>query len=184
MAIMKTLVTLIYLGIGASAMAQQPETSAYRQLSKSINDDGKTLSIQLSGERLNGQKIQYDRKFNVADLSAEQRNALKSRVLDSLGVNMPDPPKPPRPPKPLPAGTETVTFACETCTGKSRLEVYGNGFTSTRQFDAKKDEKPAFPLTLTLNPGDYRLMYWQNKVLQIQSTFTVKAGEANVVKVK
>ena len=35
-----------------------------------------------------------------------------------------------------------------------------------------------------LKPGEYRLMYWQNKVMQIQDTFTVKAGEPGEVRIK
>lgn len=181
---MKTLVALICLGIGTSAVAQQSEMSAYKQLSRSINDDGKTLAIQISGERVNGQKIHYDRTFNVVDLSAEQRNALKNRVLDSLGVNMPDPPKPPSPPKPLPAGTETVTFACETCRGRTKLIISGSNFSSTREVNTTKEDKPAFPFELTLRSGEYRYEYWQNGVQQMQLPFTVKAGERTVVKVK
>ena len=181
---MKTLVALICLGIGTSAMAQQHEASAYRQLSRSINDDGKTLTIQVSGARVDGQKIHYDCTFNVADLSAEQRNALKNRVLDSLGVNLPDPPKPPSPPKPLPAGTETVTFACETCRGRTKLIITGSGFSATHEVNTTKEDKPAFPFELTLQPGKYRYEYWQNGVQQMHLPFTVKAGEENVVKVK
>lgn len=181
---MKTLIALICLGVGTSAIAQQSETSAYRQLSRSINDDGKTLVIQLSGERVDGQKIYYDRTFNVTDLSAEQRDALKNRVLDSLGVNMPDPPKPPSPPEPLSAGTETVTFACETCRGRTKLIISGPNFSSTRELNTTKEDKPAFPFELTLRPGEYRYEYWQNGVQQMQLPFTVKAGIENRVTVK
>lgn len=179
---MKILTTLISLFATTVVLAQQPDKPAYKQLSKSIDDDGKTLAIDVRGEQVNGQKLRYKRTFNVASLSAQEREALKNRVLDSLGVNdMPTPPKPPAPPQ---AGTETVTFECKTCTGKSRLEVYGNGFTSTREFDSSKDREPTFPFTLTLNPGTYQYIYWQNKVKQMQLPFTVKAGETNVVNVK
>ncbi|MBD2699248.1 hypothetical protein IC229_01280 [Spirosoma sp. BT702] len=179
---MKTSLTLIGLLITTSLMAQQAKNVAYRQLSKSLDDDGKTLMLDIRGEQIDGQKLRYKRSFNVANLSTSEKEALKNHVLDSLGVN--EEPKSPPSPKSPEAGTEIVTFSCESCTGKNRLEVYGNGFTSTREFDSSKEKEPAFPLELKLNPGEYRLMYWQNKVLHIQSTFTVKAGEANVVKVK
>lgn len=78
----------------------------------------------------------------------------------------------------------TVTFSCETCTGKGKLMINGNGYSKTQEFTVKKGEKPAFPLELSLEPGEYKLTYWQNKVLQIQSSFTVKEGEATTVKVK
>ncbi|MBD2757019.1 hypothetical protein [Spirosoma validum] len=176
---MKILTALMALLFSTIAIAQQTEKPAYKQLSKSIDNDGKTLAIEINGEQVNGQKLRYKHTFNVADLSAEQRQSLTNRVLDSLGVNeVPQSPKSPQ------AGTETVTFDCKTCTGKSRLEIYGNGFTSTRQFDSNKDREPAFPFTLNLNPGTYQYTYWQNKVQQMKLPFTVKAGETNVVTVK
>lgn len=176
---MKTLLILFGLGIATTALAQQTAKPAYTHLSKSINDDGKTLSIDISGEQTNGQKLRYNRTFNVAKFSAEERKTLTNRVLDSLGVN--DDSQSPKPPQ---AGTETVRFECPTCTGKSRLEIKGDDFSSIREFDSKKDDEPAFPFTLALNPGTYQYTYWQNKVQQIQLSFTVKTGGQNVVKVK
>lgn len=179
---MKLLTTLIGLFVGTAALAQQTEKPVYKQLSKSINDDGKTLAIDINGEQVTGQKLRYKRTFNVADLSAEQKEALTNHVLDSLGIN--DVPKPPSPPAPPQTSWQTVTFDCETCTDKGRLEVYGNNLTSTRTTDSRQDGDHSFPLKLDLIPGDYRLKYYQKSVLQIQSTFTVKEGEKTVVKVK
>ena len=38
--------------------------------------------------------------------------------------------------------------------------------------------------TATLPPGEYQYSYRQNRVLQMQLPFTVRAGEKNVVTVK
>ena len=148
---MKILTIFLYLLSGLVAMAQQAQKPIYSQLSKSINDDGKTLAIDIAGEQVNGQKIRYKHAFDVDHFSAEQKEALKNRVLDSLGVN--DVPTSPKSPQ---ASTETVTFTCESCTGKGRVEVYGNGITSTRIIDSRQDENHSFPLRLQLGPGDYR----------------------------
>lgn len=179
---MKTLITLLCFGVTTLAVAQQTEKPAYAHLSKSIDDDGKTLTIDINGEQVNGQKLRYKRAFNVANFSADQRDALKNRILDSLGVN--DVPKLPDPPAPSRSGWETVRFNCESCTSKGRLEVYGNNITATRTIDDRNDGNHAFPLKLSLLPGEYQLIYYQKRVLQIQSTFTVKPGETNVVTVK
>jgi hypothetical protein len=180
---MKHALTLLFvLTIGYSASAQQSRTSSTHT---NISDDDKTLSIQVDG-LVDGKSIKYDRRFNVKDMSIAQKDALKQRVFDSLGIGEPPaPPKPPVPPsKSAKTGTEEVTIQCESCTGKMRLEIHGSGFTMTHESDSKKDKEAGFPLTAAMRPGEYRLMYWQNKVLQIQSTFTVKADDENVVKVK
>lgn len=179
---MKPVLTLLFtLSIGYTTSAQQSRTSSTHT---NINDDDKTLSIQVDGT-VDGKPITYDRRFNVDGMSIAQKDALKQRIFDSLGIGEPPkPPVPPSPPKLARTGTEEVTVQCESCTGKMRLEISGSGFTLTHESDSKKDKEAGFPLTAAMKPGDYRLMYWQNKVLQIQSTFTVKAGEENVVKVK
>lgn len=189
---------LISLLVGTS-VAVTAQTSSYSSLSSHINDDEKTLSIKISGEK-DGRPVQYNRTFNVASLTKVQRDALKNRVLDSLGLgdapNPPSPPSslsppsPPKPPRPenadqlLDETDSNVTFTCKTCADKGKLSISGEGFSMTREFEVSKGDKPVFPLGLSLEPGEYRLMYWQNKVLQIQSSFTVKAGQNNTVVVK
>lgn len=187
---MRFLLIGVFISASVAATAQ---TSSYSSLSSHINDDEKTLSIRISGEK-DGRPVQYNQTFNVASLTKAQREALKNRVLDSLGLGQaPEPPAPPRPPKPpkpespdqLLDDTESnVTFTCKTCADKGKLSISGNGFSMTREFETSKGDKPVFPFSLSLEPGDYRLVYWQNKVLQIQSSFTVKAGEKNTISVK
>jgi len=143
---------------------------AQTNLMSQINDDGKTLSILIKGEK-NGKPVEQTHSFNVVGMSNAQKDALKNRVLDSLGLG--DRLVPPSPSMPN-EGQPVITFTCGTCTGKGKLTISGNNFSTTHEFDLAKDAKPTFPFDLPLAPGDYRLMYWQNKVLQIQSSFTVK----------
>ena len=186
---MKTILTSLFLALSLSALAQQ---SRYATTHTSINDDDKELSIQVEGT-VNGKAISYNRRFNVVGLSSAQKDALKNSVFDSLGLGeAPKPPIAPAPPKPPraaapdneTAGDETVTFRCNTCTGRMRLEVTGNNFSLSRETDSKKDSHKPFPITVTMSPGEYRYTYWQNGVQQMQLPFTVRSGETNVVTVK
>lgn len=162
------------------------------------------MSIQVDGVR-NGKALNYKRTFNTANLSHSEQEALKNRILDSLGIGQPkNPPtlltlpmpsggamiQSPQPPIPpdndaVSGDKEAVTFQCESCTGKIKLSVDSVSEDYSFQRDTKVDgNKRFFPYQLLLEPGDYRLVYYQNGVLQIQSTFTVKKGQANTVVVK
>lgn len=186
---MKFFLSLCVLGASLSAMAQ---TNSSASVNTTINDDGKTMSIQVTGER-NGKSIRYNRAFDVAKLKPAEKEAMKNRILDSLGVGEapPAPPKPagavgiPTPPTPPGVGQSVVTFQCETCAGKVKLMVASASEDFTIERDAKADtDKRLFPYQLPLSPGEYALKYYQNGVLQIQSTFTVRAGEKSTVVVK
>ncbi|MDB5242893.1 MAG: hypothetical protein JWP57_3518 [Spirosoma sp.] len=93
---------------------------------------------------------------------------------------------------PDPLGSESdseaqanVTFRCETCTGKIKLALVRSTADYSFERDTKIDSrKRFFPYQLSLPPGEYRLNYFQNDVLQMQSTFTVKLGEESTVVVK
>ena len=204
---MKSLLTLILLGAGIVATAQ---TSRQSTTHTQINDDGKTMSVRVEGQ-VNGRAIDYQRTFDVTRLSDRAKDDLKHHIFDSLGIGEPprrsagavDSPKPPLPPTPptsptspgpLKSGSDgesdtddeqNVTFRCETCTGKIKLTVTRSTNDYSFERDTKIDsQKRFFPYQLPLPPGEYRLAYFQNDVLQIQSTFTVKAGEENTVVVK
>ncbi len=181
-------------------MAQQ---TSYRNVNTSINDNGKDeLSIQIQADRTDGDQLRYNRTFNVAGMTKAQKDALKKHVLDSLGLSStpapqvtltpPVPPVPPvgavtagipAPPVP-PAGLETVRLVCPSCTNKMKLEISGTGYAYSRSSSSDKEKASFFPIDLPLEPGDYKLKYWQNGVLQMQTPFTVKAGEKNVIAVK
>ncbi|NEU69258.1 hypothetical protein [Spirosoma agri] len=209
---MKSILTFLLLGAGFGALAQSSSS-----LSTVINDDDKTMSILIEGDR-NGQAIKYNQKFDVRKLSAADKDALKSRVLDSLGVGESalgseavtsrdrtprgtvGGPTPPKPAKNGPmsgsgpsvstgtsanAGQATVTFQCESCAGKVKLEVASPTEDYAIERDTKVNtDKRFFPYQLTLSPGEYTLKYYQNGVLQTQSKFTAKVGEANTVVIK
>ncbi len=156
------------------------QKSVHSNLNTSINDDGKTYSIRIDGDR-DGKAVRFSRTFDVAGMSREQKEAMKNRILDSLGLS-----EAPLTPAPLQtgvkSGTVKVTFVCPTCTGKTKLTLSGNGFSAERELDDK--DKPAFPFTLEMPTGTYRYEYRQDDVLQMQLPFVVKAGQENTVQVK
>jgi hypothetical protein len=186
---MKLLLTSLFLSLSLSAIAQQSTTS---MIHTSIDDDEKTMSISVDGT-VNGRAIAYNRRFTIAGMSGAEKNALKNRVFDSLGLG--DAPRSPRiavpPPAPgvLESGeavTEeaTVTFVCKTCTGRIRLEVSGTNFSLTRETNSKNEAEKVFPMIIPMAPGEYRYTYWQNGVQQMQLPFVVKTGAKNEVVVK
>lgn len=151
--------------------------SPYKQLGQSINDDGKTLQMEIKGQRVNGEKVKYKRTFDVSALSESQRDSLKTRVLDSLGIKN-TVAKSNASTLPL---VSQVQFVCNNCSSKGNLEVYGNNFVSTRRIDGK-DETRAFPLSMQLAPGDYRLVYYRRKKSESrQLLFTVKEDQKSIV---
>lgn len=175
---MKLFLACLLLSVSFSTQAQ---TSVHSNLSTVINDDNKTYSIQIDGDH-DGKAIHYSRTFSVAGMSEEKKEALKSRVLDSLGLGETPPPAA------LPDGAIApalvkVTFICPTCMGKTKLSVDGSGFSAEREIVIEKN-KPGFPFELDMPPGEYQYTYWQNRVEQMRLSFTVKAGEQNVVMVK
>ncbi|AQG81066.1 hypothetical protein [Spirosoma montaniterrae] len=149
-------------------------------------NDGKTLSVNVVGTR-DGRSFRHNLQFDVAGMTKAGRDSLYQQMLRSLDAldirHVPGMPKPGVDAESGEPGAE-VTFRCETCAGKGRLEVYGDNYLMTRSFNPKRDEESRFPLTVRLNPGEYRYKYWQNGVLQMELPFTVNAGEANEVKVK
>lgn len=175
---MKSFFAGLLLLTSLTTMAQK---STHSNLNTSIDDNGKTYSIRIDGDRT-GKAIHYKQTFNVVGMSKEQKEALKNRVLDSLGLGE-TPPDPTPPNTAITSGMEKVTFTCPTCTGKTKITISGNGFSAEREIENDKNE-PAFPLDLEIPPGDFRYEYRQNNVLQMQQPFTVKAGQENTVQVK
>lgn len=166
---MKPLLACLLLSISFVAHAQKSEPA---NLSTEINDDDKTYSIRIDGDG-NGKEIHYNRTFSVVGMSKEQKESLKNRVLDSLGLG--ETPPPPRPPIEPAVSPVKVTFVCPTCTGKTKLSVNGSGFSVDREVVIRQD-KPGFPFDLNMPPGDYQYTYWQNRVEQMRLPFTVRAG--------
>lgn len=151
----------------------------YKQLSQSIQDDGQVLHVQINGVRWNDEKISYNRNFSVVNLTAQQRDSLKTHILDSLGV------KPPVvvSPNNFPKDTE-VTITCSQCGRKGYLEVYGNGTVSTRKINLRQGDSYRFPIFMRLGVGDYRLIYrsWPSK--PIRSTFHIEGDQPAFIEIK
>ncbi|GAB3798988.1 hypothetical protein GCM10028819_21280 [Spirosoma humi] len=93
---MRTLVTTLLALTTSLAIAQ------HSSISRSINDDGKLLSIRVQGT-VDDKPIDYDRTFDVSKLSKTERNALREHILDSLNVRVSEPTKPPVAPNAVPA---------------------------------------------------------------------------------
>lgn len=106
---MKKILTILLAGVSTLAIAQKKS-----YLSRSIDDDGKKLSIRISGT-LNGREIDINKSFDVTGMSKEERAALREEVLSSIAggnLDLPAPkasskasvaiaaPKPPVPPVP------------------------------------------------------------------------------------
>lgn len=118
---MKKILTILLAGVSTLAIAQK---RAY--LSRSIDDDGKKLSIKISGT-LDGKEVDVNKTFDVAGMSQEDREALRDKVLSSIAegnLELPAPktpcnesvaaiapkpkhkPKPPVAPAPKPSDVE------------------------------------------------------------------------------
>lgn len=75
---MKKILTILLAGVSTLAIAQK---RAY--LSRSIDDDGKKLSIKVSGT-LDGKDVDISKTFDVEGMSKEDREALRDKVLSSI----------------------------------------------------------------------------------------------------
>ncbi|MDT3401661.1 hypothetical protein [Mucilaginibacter terrae] len=100
---MKTLITILFSTVCLTAMAQK---SSKESLSESVHDDGKTMSVKISGD-VNGRSVNYSNKFNVKGMSTAEKDALTKRITDSLGIKSSHQPTPTTPPTP-PATNRTV----------------------------------------------------------------------------
>jgi hypothetical protein len=111
---MKKILTILLAGVSTMAIAQK---RAY--LSRSVDDDGKKLSIKVSGT-IDGKDIDVSKSFDVEGMSNEDREALREQVLSSIAegnldlpgpkvpckvsvsVDLSKPPVPPAPDSPEP----------------------------------------------------------------------------------
>ncbi len=78
---MKAFLLIIVISVGISAIAQNSLS-----VKQSISNNGKTLSIKVNGN-FKGKPVDYDNTFNISDLSKTEREALRDKILDSLGIN-------------------------------------------------------------------------------------------------
>jgi len=89
---MKSLLVVIAGFISLSLSAQKDIS-----INHSINDDGKKLSVKIKGT-VDGKAIDYNKTFDVTGMNKGQKDALKERIYDSLGISSPVPPVEPLPP--------------------------------------------------------------------------------------
>jgi hypothetical protein len=82
---MKILYTLMLL-VCSMAVVAQTKTNKSRT-SQRISDDGKTMHVSITGDA-NSKVINYDKVFNIANLSQAEKDALKQRIADSLGIGI------------------------------------------------------------------------------------------------
>lgn len=133
-----------------------------------------------------GRPFRHNLRFDVAGMTQLQRDSLYEQILrslDMLGIR--DVPGMKRPgADAVSVRGDSVVFRCETCRRKGVLEVRRGDYLATRLINSKRYPEKRFPLTLHLGPSDYRLLYRQRGSWEVQSSFTVKAGEQNLVTVK
>jgi hypothetical protein len=85
---MKKILTILLAGVSTLAIAQK---RAY--LSRSIDDDGKKLSIKVSGT-LDGKEVDINKTFDVEGMSQGDRELLRDKVLSSIAAGNLDIPAP------------------------------------------------------------------------------------------
>lgn len=182
---MRIILTLLLVGLYLSATAQ----TVIEHMATTNNDD--VLAMTITGKR-DGNSFRHALRFDVKGMTIPQRDSLYEQTLRTLGIlgiaNVPGQKTSSTVDTTSEKPGGTITFRCETCSGKGRLEVYGNGYTVTRVIDHRPDEAHSFPMRIRFAPGDYRLLYYEKHglkyVLQTQSTFTAKSDEAGTVTVK
>jgi len=101
---MKIIAILLLSACSLVALAQNKTKQSLHQ---DIDDDGKTLTINISGTT-GGKPIQYSKQFNVTGMSKQVKDAMINHITDSLGINKHN--NPPAPPSaPSPVGARSVT---------------------------------------------------------------------------
>ncbi|MFT3823420.1 MAG: hypothetical protein QM731_05845 [Chitinophagaceae bacterium] len=116
---MKTILMIALSTVSTVAVAQKKVS-----LSKSVDDNGKTLSISINGT-IDGKAVRYENIFDVSAMNKTERTALQKRIMDSLDLSIessvataPTPPQPPAAPsvtaetsieKAIPGETEVET---------------------------------------------------------------------------
>ena len=90
---MKKVLTILLAGVSTLSFAQKKI-----DISRSINDDGKQLSISVHGT-VDGKRIDFNRTLSVQGLSKQDRTDLADSILGSLGLEKIKAPAPPPSPK-------------------------------------------------------------------------------------
>ena len=97
---MKLFVSSLVLLVCFTLKAQQNSVHNNVSINHSISDDGKKLDIKVKGS-VDGKPVDYNHSFDVTGMDKEQRDAIKRRIYDSLGLSDPIAPIAPMEPMPL-----------------------------------------------------------------------------------
>lgn len=80
---MKILYTLLLSACSLAAVAQTQNSK--NRVSQRVSDNDKTMHISINGD-IDGRAINYDKNFDVTHLNQAEKDALKQRIADSLGL--------------------------------------------------------------------------------------------------
>lgn len=135
------------------------------------------LSMNVVGTR-DGRPFRHSFRYETTGLTQSERDSLyrqSSRTLAALGIT-----SMPKLDIPGTANTESessVTVACANCTRKGELQLYGANSVHTRKLNYNRAGADAFPVTVPLAAGTYRLVYKQRGRQPIEMPLTIAEGE-------
>lgn len=147
---------------------------------QTVNND-KELSMTIVGTK-DGRSFRHALRYDVTGLAKTQRDSLYGKSVEALATlgitNVPG----------MQVGTEktadratvpsgVITIACETCTRKGQLELYGSNYLHTRNMKPKGEPQNRFPLTMQLGSDRYRLVYKQKGRQPVEIPFMLSGGE-------
>lgn len=127
---MKILITLL---LAASSFVASAQNKTKQSLHQDIDDDGKTMTINISGTS-GGKAIQYYKQFDVAGMSKKVKDAMVNRITDSLGINRHNnPPEPPSAP---------ATVSSRSVTSSVHSSIHEHNDTMVVQITGTRNNKP------------------------------------------
>lgn len=197
-----TLLLLALFLCTGGVFAQNKSTTA--SLHTSISDDDKELSISVKGI-INGKYVNFDRTYDVAKLSKNEKDKLTHSIMDSLGVNLPAPPPPPTPFSPpmpphspdvigvyseeskskeehrYPKSMAEIRVTCEKCPAKGTFSLVSTDKNSRVVISFDEDDKESFPLIFKAKDGRYTFKY-EYENTSFSETLTLKKGDIIVKK--
>lgn len=152
---MKKVLTIVLAGVSTLAFAQRKI-----DLSRSIDDDGKKLSISVHGT-VDGKRIDYDKTFSVNGLSKQERTDLADNILNLLGlekIEAPSPPRPPHAPQEPGAPEPPVHFSADKSDNHAPVMVWVEDNDDDSDDDDSDDDHDAVP-TENSKPYDKKVKY-------------------------
>jgi len=145
---MKPILIVLASFVSFSAIAQKKIS-----LNQDINDNGKNLSIKIKGT-INEKPIDYNRTFDVTGMTKEQKDELKRRIYDSLGLPVPVVPRAPLEPH------NTITLSAPAEPSAPAVPVISSKSQYAESYTVGGDHP--FTKEITYNPktGILFMKYW------------------------